>query len=200
MHRFRLSIVALGLLAGLLAPAPLLAGGGPAPRETCVPGTIWEDLVSGVKYLCIYDELYGGTRWEPLESGQEDNEGWMYRSSSQGCAFGTVALTSRGGYGADAIIRGYRWPCRTAADRINQPAGELRSRVVIQRYNGGWSTCRDTGYHYSTLTTHGWLAGLDMGIAADCGSGTYRAWGFGAFYQGGAWRSGSLLTPAMPFR
>lgn len=201
MRRFRLVLAALTLVAvTIAAPAPVMAGGGPAPSETCVPGTIWEDLVSGVKYLCIYDELYGGTRWEPLSSGQEDDEGWMYRSSTYGCAFGTVGLTSLGGYGADTIVRGYRWPCRTAADRVNQPAGELRARVIIQRYSGGWSTCRDTGFRYSTVTTNGWLAGLDMGIAADCGTGSYRAWGFGAFYQGGAWRGGSRMTPSMPFR
>jgi hypothetical protein len=201
MRRIRLLLlIGITVVATLTAPATTLAGGGPAPTESCVPGTIWEDTASGVKYLCVYDELYGGTRWERLESGQTGSEGWLYRSSSLGCAYGQVGLTTIGGYGADSLIRGYRWPCQRSADRVNQPAGELRSRILIQRYNGGWSTCRDTGYLYSTTSANGWLAGLRMGIAADCGSGSYRAWGYGSFYQGGAWRGGSRITPVLPFR
>jgi hypothetical protein len=34
-----------------------------------------------------------------------------------------------------------------------------------------------------------------MGMAADCGSGSYRAVGTGAFYEGGLWRGGTLFTP-----
>lgn len=185
----------------LLTALPVArAGAGPAPNETCVPGTIWEDQASGVKYICIYDELYGGPRWELLSGGQTGNETWLYRSSSMGCAYATVGLTTLGGYGGDAIVRGYRWPCQTAADRRSQPAGEWRTRLVIQRYNGGWGTCRDTGYVYSTTSANGWLAGLDMGITADCGAGTYRTWGIGAFLEGGAWRGGSIYSPSLPFR
>jgi hypothetical protein len=113
---------------------------------------------------------------------------------------GTAAITSLAGSGADAIVRSYRWPCSTIADRTYQPAGELRVRVVIQQYSGGWQTCRDSGYWYSTTRASGWLTGIDMGSAADCGIGSYRAWGFGALYQGGAWRGSSLLTPALYLR
>ena len=67
-------------------------------------------------------------------------------------------------------------------------------------YLGGWTTCRDTGYHYNTGTASGWLAGFDMGAAADCGTGSYRAWGYGGFLQGGAWRLGSLVTPSLALR
>ena len=57
MHRLRL-VVASGLVSlALIAPPPVQAGAGPPPNEVCVPGTVWEDLVSGVKYICIYDEL-----------------------------------------------------------------------------------------------------------------------------------------------
>lgn len=200
MRRIRPLVLAAGFLVPLLWPATAVAAGGPAPGETCVPGTIWEDVASGVKYICIYDELYGGTRWELLSGGQTGNEAWTHRSSAYGCALNTVGLTTLGGYGADSIVRSYRWPCRTAADRLGQPVGELRSRIVIQRYSGTWSTCRDTGFTYNTGVATGWLAGLDMGPAADCGAGTYRAWGFGSFYQGGAWRGSSLATPSMWFR
>jgi hypothetical protein len=200
MHRIRLALLAAVLSAGLLAPGAVLAGGGPAPTESCVPGTVWEDLVSGVTYICIYDELYGGTRWEQLSDGQRGNEGWMYRSSSYGCAYGSVGITGVGGSGALSIVRTYRWPCQTAADRITQPSGELRARIVIQRYNGGWSTCRDSGYMYSSTVAAGWLANLGMGAVPDCGSGTYRAWGFGAFYQGSAWRGGASITPSLWLR
>ena len=200
MHRFRTVLLAFAVVLGLAAPSAALAGGGPAPSETCVPGTIWEDTATGVQYICIYDELYGGSRWELLSNGQTGNEGWMYRSSSHGCAYGSVGLTKLGGSGALAVVRSYRWPCRTTSDRTYQPAGELRARIVIQRYNGGWGTCRDSGYLYSTTTAAGWLAGIGMGATPDCGTGTYRAWGLGSFYQGGAWRGGGWYTPTMPLR
>lgn len=200
MSRIRVAVLAILVAAQWVLPASVLAGGGPAPSEPCVPGTIWEDLASGVTYICIYDELYGGSRWEQLSNGQTGNEGWMYRSSTHGCAFGSVGLTNRGGSGALSVVRSYRWPCQTAADRTVQPGGELRTRIVIQRYDGGWSTCRDSGYLYSTTTANGWFAGLGMGSVPDCGAGTYRAWGFGAIYQGSAWRGGSRYTPTMPLR
>jgi len=196
MDRFRL-LLASGLLLFLIAmPPSVLAAGGPAPSEPCVPGTVWEDPASGVTYLCVYDEIYGGSRWVVLPSGQRGDDGMMYRSSTYGCLFGSVGLSGVSGGGADSIARTYRLPCSTARDRITQPPGELRSRIVIQRYSGaGWSTCRDSGYAYNTFTTFGWVAGIDMGAGADCGSGSYRALGFGSFYQGGLWRTGSLYTP-----
>lgn len=204
MTRVRRS-VALTLLAialALVGPMGVRAGDGPTPSEGCVPGTVWEDPGAGVKYLCIYDEAYGGTRWELLASaGQRGIAGWLYRSSAHGCLFGQTSITALGGSGADALVRSYRWPCRTAADRTNQPVGELRSRVQLQVYAGsGWTTCRDTGYRYSHLVASGWLASFDMGSVADCGTGSYRAWGLGGFLQGGAWRTGSQVTISLYLR
>ena len=205
MRRLR-RLVVLAVAGATLAlttvpPAAVRAGDGPAPGETCVPGTTWQDPTSGVTYLCSYDELYGGPRWDILPTpDQRGAEGWLYRSSVQGCLFGQAGITARGGSGADAIMRTYRAPCRGAIDRVTQPAGELRSRVVIQVYANGWSTCRDTGYRYNGTAASGWLAGFDMGAAADCGTGSYRAWGFGGFYQGGGWRTGSLVTTSLGLR
>jgi hypothetical protein len=195
-------IVALVLAAaaGLAGPGVVRAAGGPAPAEPCVPGTVWEDLASGVKYLCIYDEIYGGPRWVLMRTGQVGDEAFLSRSTTYGCTLGSVGLTSIGGSGADAIVRSYRWPCATPADRTYQPTGELRVRVLIQRYSTGWSTCRDSGYAYNTTTSRGWLVGIDMGSLADCGSGSYRAWGFGAIYQGGAWRGSSIPSLALVLR
>ena len=68
---------------------------------------------------------------------------------------------------------------------------------MVQRYGAsGWTTCRDTGYVYSSSVAFGWVAGVDMGTASDCGSGSYRAIGYGAFYQGGSWRAGPYVTPS----
>jgi hypothetical protein len=162
---------------------------------------VWEDPLSGVSWLCIYDELYGGPRWDVLPApDQRSVEGWLYRSSAYGCLYGNTGITGRSGSGADAVMRTYRWPCRGALDRITQPPGELRSRVVIQVYSSGWKTCRDSGFRYNTSTASGWLAAFDMGTAADCGTGSYRAWGYGGFLQGGAWRLGSHVTTSLPLR
>lgn len=198
--RFVLPCLVLAVLMVLAGPSSVAAGDGPAPSEACVPGTIWEDTVSGVTYICIYDELYGGSRWERLSSGQSGTDGWMFRSSSSGCAYGDVTFSTRRGAGALALVRSYRWPCRTYADRAAQPAGELRARIVIQRYSGGWSTCRDSGYRYSSVSAYGWFASLGMGATPDCGAGTYRAWGFGSLYQGSAWRGGSWTTSPLYLR
>jgi len=198
MDRFRLLLASCVLLLTMGLPTAAFGAGGPAPAEPCVPGTVWEDQASGVKYLCVYDEAYGGSRWELLPSRQRGSDGTTYRSSSYGCLFQTVGLSGLSGGGADAASRTYRWPCATIRDRIVQPPGEIRSRIVIQRFGGaGWTSCRDSGYAYNTSTSFGWLAGIDMGGSADCGSGSYRAVGFGAFYQGGLWRGGSLYTPSL---
>lgn len=198
MDRLRLLLAGAALLVAMLLPAPLLAAGGPAPTEPCVPGAVWEDPSSGVKYLCVYDEVYGGPRWVLLSGGQRGASAFPYRSSTHGCLQLSVGITGLNGTGADSIGRTYRWPCATVRDRMTQPAGELRSRVVVQRYGGaGWTTCRDTGYVYNTSTAFGWVAGIDMGASADCGTGSYRAIGYGSFYQGGLWRGGLLYTPLL---
>ena len=192
--------VVFAIMAGTASPTLAVAAAAPGPAEPCVPGTVWEDVTSGVKYLCVYDEGYGGPRWELLSSSQIGAQGWLSRASSTGCTLGIVGLTAIGGSGADAIVRSYRWPCASFADRTYQPPGELRARVVIQRYASGWSTCRDSGYVYNTTTAWSWLVGIDMGSLADCGSGSYRAWGYAGVYQGAAWRGSSLATLALPLR
>jgi hypothetical protein len=189
-------------LLGALLVGVVMAGGAvaatPAPTEPCVAGTVWEDQASGVKYLCVYDELYGGTRWELISSGQRGNRAWTYRSSTDGCIFLTVGLTSIGGLeGGNTFLRSYRWPCATVADRSFQPPGELRVRTVLQRYTTTWATCRDSGYGTNAGSAWTLVAGLRMGKAADCGPGLYRTLGYGQVFQGGAWHGTSLLTPSM---
>ena len=104
-----------------------------------------------------------------MSGGQRGASGFPFRSSSYGCLHLRVGLTGLDGSGADSIARTYRWPCSPIRDRVTQPAGEIRSRLVVQRYgSSGWSTCRDSGYVYNTSTAFGWVAGLDMGTGADC--------------------------------
>lgn len=192
----RLFLACVAVLIVLSAPASVVAAGGGAPSEACVPGTVWEDPASGVKYLCIYDETFGGPRWVLLSDGQRGSAGMPFRSSVDGCLHLAVGLSARSGGGADAVVRSYRWPC-TSGYRTAQPTAELRSRVIVQRYGPtGWGTCRDTGYLYNSSVAFGWVSGIDMGTASDCGSGSYRAVGFGAFYQSGLWRGGSFVSPS----
>jgi hypothetical protein len=196
MPGLRMLVAGALLLVALGMPASVMAAGGPAPGGSCVPGTVWEDPASGVKYLCIYDEAFGGPRWVLMSAGQSGSSGMPYRSTVHGCLHLAAGLSAMSGGGADAVARPYRWPC-TSGTRFAQPAGELRSRIVIQRYSSvGWSTCRDSGYMYASSVAFGWVAGLDMGTSSDCGSGSYRAVGYGSFYQGGAWRGGAFYTPS----
>jgi hypothetical protein len=190
----------VGLLAaGLLAwsvPAPIVRAAIPVPNEPCVAGTVWEDPASGVKYLCVYDELYGGTRWELISSGQSGADGYTARSSQTGCVMETVGLASASGGGGNTLIRSLRWPC-TSGYRLYQPTGEMRVRTIIQRYANGWSTCRDSGYAYSQAPAWTLVGGVDMGASPDCGTGAYRVVGYGAVLEGGAWRGSSLVTPSL---
>lgn len=193
------AVVVAALAAVLLtAMAPVGASAAtPGPSEPCVAGTIWEDLSSGVKYICIYDELYGGTRWELLSSGQTGSGLFTSRSSIYGCTFNMVALTMITGGGGNSMVRSLRWPCVGSGDRLYQPAGELRVRTVLQQFTSSWTTCRDTGFAYSNTAAWSLVGGIDMGGAPDCGVGIYRTWGTGQFFQGGAWRGSSLGTPAL---
>jgi hypothetical protein len=191
----------VALFGALLVGSVWSAGASaatPAPTEPCVAGTVWEDPASGVKYLCVYDELYGGTRWELLSGGQRGNGAWTFRSSADGCVFLTVGLTAINGYqGGDTFVRSYRWPCATVADRSFQPPGDIRVRTVLQRYGSSWTTCRDTGYGTNAVSAWTLVSGVRMGKSADCGPGLYRTLGYGQVYQGGAWHGTTLLTPSM---
>ena len=199
-HLRPLAMAVAILAAGTFGAVPVAAA-GPAPGEACVAGTVWTDLESGVKWLCIYDELYGGTRWELLSTFlQVWSQGWLSRSMATGCTLGTVAMTALGGSGADAFVRSYRWPCATTHDRVTQPPGDLRVRTTIQHYNGSWITCRDTGYAYNTVSSFGWRVGVSMGTAPDCGTGYYRSWGYASVFEGGAWRGGTIFTPILQIR
>ncbi len=192
------STLAIGMLAVLAGPAL----GGNAPGDGCVPGTVWEDTASGITYICIYDELYGGTRWDILPSRQVASDGTLHRTSTYGCLAGIAAIGGLDGTGGGNImIRTSAWPCTARQDDLPQPVGELRVRAVIQRYSAGsWSTCRDTGYQVNTTVAGAWIAGVGMGTYADCGAGSYRTFGYGAMYQGGGWRGGSLVSPALWLR
>ncbi len=194
----RVVAVAAFVAVFMTAPSPIgVHAASPGPSDACVAGTIWEDLSSGVKYICIYDELYGGTRWELLSSGQTGSSLFTYRSSINGCTFNIVGLSLITGGGGNTMVKSFRWPCIDIGDRTTQPAGELRVRTLLQRFGSSWTTCRDTGYAYSNTTAWSWVGGIDMGASPDCGAGLYRTWGTGQLYQGGAWRGASLATPAL---
>ena len=199
LRALRTAIVTVTLALATAVPSPALALGQVAAADSCVPGTVMEDPVTGVKYLCIYDEGYGGPHWVVLSTGQVGARGWLARSGATGCAYATVGLTGLGGdSGAAAVTRSLRWPCAGSADRRAQPPAELRSRIVIQVYRAtGWATCRDSGFGYNTVTASGWQVGIAMGATPDCGPGTYRAVGFGSFYEASAWRGGSMSTGAL---
>jgi hypothetical protein len=190
----RAVLVALSLVVLLPVSARAAA---PAPSEPCVAGTVWEDPASGVKYLCVYDELYGGTRWELMSSGQRGREGFTYRSSANGCVFNTVGLSQVSGGGGNSLVRSFRWPCTSGSTRSYQPPGEIRVRTLLQRYGSTWTTCRDSGYAYNATTAWTLVGGIDMGGAPDCGPGLYRTWGHGQVLQGGAWHGSYFVTPSL---
>jgi hypothetical protein len=151
--------------------------------------------------ICIYDEETGQGRWAVWGGGQASVEGYTYSSSSIGCAHNMVGVISQyygGNYnGGSSIVRSLYWPCNFN-NRLWQPAGELRARTVLQRWNGSsWVGCQDTGYFYSNTSSYSWMVGFNMFSAPDCGVASYRNWGYGSFYQSGAWRGTYRISPSM---
>jgi hypothetical protein len=200
----RALLVLIILVACLGAAAPASAD-HPLPPEPCVPGTVWTDTQSGIKYLCIYVEAFGGGKWFLLGADDDsvaDSQGFTFQNTINGCAHNTVAATSdylgapTNGFGS--VLRSFVWPCVDVTDKSFQPAGEQRGRDVIQKWNGAaWVTVQDTGYVYSDVTAWTWVVGKNHGSAPDYGTGTYRNIGFGSFFQGGAWRGTSRTTPSI---
>lgn len=75
-----------------------------------------------------------------------------------------------------------------------QGSGELRSRVILQKWNGSaWVNCKDSGYSYSSGAMSEWARSYNMGTAADCGAGTYRVLSYGHMYDAG-WRGNHIYT------
>ena len=166
MRAWRVSTWSIALFLVVLAIRRSSPAGN-APGDGCVPGTVWEDEASGITYICIYDELYGGTRWDVLPgSRQTEGQLWLYRQFGARLHVRDRAPVERVGWRRQHARAG-RTGGRariSATGRGSQP-GEIRARVVIQRHSGSWYTCRDSGYVYNTATATGWIAGLDMGAA-----------------------------------
>ncbi len=153
--------VVVATLAAMVLTAILPVGASaatPGPSEPCVAGTIWEDLSSGVKYICIYDELYRGTRWELLSDGQTGTSLFTSRSSIYGCTFDIVALTcSRaaaatawsGACGGRASARAIAstsppgscafGPCSSDSRRHGRRVGTPGSRTAVPQPGRWWT-------------------------------------------------------------
>jgi hypothetical protein len=166
-------------------------------------GEPWTDPQSGEKYICTLDPLNGFWLWLPVGNASQvkKNIGYTYQSSSNGCAFNIVSITSdyygapTNGAGSGILSRFFSGSPTCSAAAWVQPVGEERARTVIQKWNGSvWANVRDTGFIYSNVAASSWLVGFNMFSVPDAGSGTYRAVGYGSFLQGGAWRGTSRTT------
>ena len=114
------------VLVTLLSPVGVRAA-SPGPTEPCVPGTVWEDLSSGVKYLCIYDEMYGGTRSGVAVDGPGRVEPVHLPFKLRWLRVQHRRLSTLSGGGGNSMVRSFRWPCSTFADRTTQPPASCGS-------------------------------------------------------------------------
>ena len=203
--RVLLLLTVLG--ASSLAIAPAVFADEPFPPcDASHDGDIWKDPQSGEEYECVLDPYNGFWYWRPKGPAArvKPNIGYTYKSSTYGCAFNIVSIASdyfgapSNGAGSGTYSRffGGSPACKTSAQV--QPPGELRGRTLIQEWTGSaWSNCVDSGFIYSNVSASSWLIGVNMFSVPDCGAGSYRAIGYGSFFQGGAWRGTSRTTTSI---
>ena len=170
----RVLLVGAVALVLLGAPTAVVAAAGPVPSEACVPGTVWEDPGSGVKYLCIYDEVFGGPRWVLLSDGQRGTSGMPYRSTVDGCLHLAVGLSALSGGGARcrrplvSLAVHERIPRRPADRRAAQPgdpAAIWRKRLDdLPRYR--LSLQHERGLRLGRRRRHGDRCGLRQRVVS----------------------------------
>lgn len=192
--RTLLSITAIMLLL-LLGPARPAASNptSDTPDVTCDAaheGWLWFDGIVEWECRCAFDG-HGHLicEWVPLAVVVLSRNQVYY--GSYGHTRLVTAFDSNPDYGA-AMTHSRN---TNGTTRI-QGSGELRSRVIFQKWNGSsWVNCVDSGYSYSSGAMSEWMRSYNMYTNADCGAGTYRVLSYGYMYDSG-WRGGYVYTAA----
>jgi hypothetical protein len=208
MSRLLRTISIIGLLVAMMLPlaSTVLAEEPFPPCDAAHDGDTWTDPQSGDKYICLLDPENGFWWWHPTgpSGSHRESVGFTYASSSYGCAWNIVSTWSdyygapTNGAGSAILSRFYSGSPACSGSAWVQPINEMRARTVIQRWNGSiWATISDSGYQYNNVSGTSWLVGLNMGSVPDGGPGTYRTLGYGSYYQGGAWRGTSRISPSL---
>lgn len=189
------------LLLGLLVAIWMIAIPVPAeassytPPVTCKPSTLgweWEDP-DGITWKCsrVWLGDHWGYYWVPDHVFIPTQQlSWPYSGT-----YGDVLLVAGLDNNPDVGFAMTHSRNPDGSARI-QGVGELRTKVVIQKWTGSaWTTCVNTGYSYSSGQYSEWGRGFNMYTNADCGSATYRTVGYGYMYDAG-WRGGTAITPS----
>jgi hypothetical protein len=188
------TLMAMVLVTLSLVPAQPAYAAEFTPPITCDAahlGSLWYDD-AGILWECEYTIVNGRILyiWVPIYVTISDSR-LFYYSSTYGHTWVSTAFDSNPDYAA--AMTHSRNP--NGSTRI-QGSGEIRSRVVFQKWNGSsWVTCKDSGYGYSNGAVSEWAQSYNMYTAADCGAGTYRVISYGYMYDGGAWRGSHITTP-----
>jgi hypothetical protein len=186
------------------APRTVFAGFiEPYPCTPDKDGATEEDEVTGEEWECT--QANGEWGWWPKEKSGSSTfnyaSGTSY-SSSVVCVFNIAYISQDWFFSyqktAGSSVNSEFPPCSGNTPRY-QPAGEMRSRTVIQSAvsGGTYSTCRDTGYVYNSSTTSTFASSYNMGGGPDCGSGRfYRTIGYGQVFDtswlGNGWITGGM--------
>jgi hypothetical protein len=193
MRRWRI------LLVGLLAAISMIAFPSPAeassytPAVTCKPSTLgwlWEDP-DGITWIC--KKVWLGDHWHYYWVPDHVFIPTQQLSNPYSGTYGNVLLVSGLDNNPDIGFAMTHSRNPDGSTRT-QGVGELRTKVVIQKWTGSaWTTCQNTGYSYSSGQYSEWGRGFNMYTYADCGSATYRTVGYGYMYDA-AWRGGTAIT------
>lgn len=195
-----------------VAPATTLAAGSldPPPDSLCGlndEGSKAPHPVDGVHWECIChepktsdDDCWWEVRNDNAAQGSR-SFAVVYSSSTYGCLNVSAVLVSQyfGGPTNSGVGSGFgeTYSCDQRGNKY-QPAGEYRLQAVLERWNGSvWVPETPLGYHYNASTTLGTSDGYDMGGVPDGGNGTYRLSSTFAWWEGGAWRGGTLWAPQL---
>lgn len=200
--------VAALLLATMLAigvPATFAASPAAAdPRAACAEGSSRVIEYEGMLWQCMRTG-FGGASWNIALGSLDDN--YTVAARDHG-VFGytwvgsTIATNNGGNHLGGSQV----WAVADNGGTENHPAGTLRTRAEVVRYDGSrWVHCISNSWSTNTALQANWGSTVHMGAAPDCGAGTYSTIGvseknlfgswFGAFNQSGGIYMTSSVWP-----
>lgn len=177
----------------LVSASTASAGTPPVTCNEANDGYEWTDPETGEEYVCRYVTVqpFGvkGWFWVKKNASPAPRVSQEY-SGSYGKVILSSGLTSNPDTGAAMVhSRTSSWGI------LSQGTGELRAKVVIQKWTGSsWTDCVNTGYSYSSGSYSEWSKGYNMYTYADCGAASYRVKAYGYMYDQGTWRGGIDYT------
>lgn len=138
--------------------------------------------------------------WSPSTALADEKSDTSITAKGPGqCVVGTARI-GHGSNGSNAFVQSLTGSYDRAGGTClgsgyPKVAGNLRSRIVLQKKTGGnWGACRDSGVYANTTTSRYALVTKFWGVAP-CGNGAYRAKSFNHSKWSGSFHGGHVISP-----